>query len=365
MRYLPDTAPTVEVSEPEGEIESDPRGAVVVRYRCTDDYGISRLAFVARSAAGEHRWALPLKTGARSAGGEYDWDLVPLGAEPGEVVTGFVEAADNDTISGPKVSASAAVRVRIADPREKREQTREAMEKLADDLLQVLGEELDLQARYQELEEQAGDWEKFPWKAAEEAAALQKSARESAARAEERADRIAEALDRDPAAREESILQAEMIRQGIAEMRERQLAPMQEMAAGLEPAGATPEEARQKTGFLAATAEQAARKAEELALMAEAMKRERGMADVERGSQEMAGAEERLLESLERLSPGDRAAAEKVLKQLEQIEQALRDLAETLLEQNKELPEEFLNSEALKGIDSARCSTSWIRCANC
>ncbi|MHB8834868.1 MAG: DUF4175 family protein [Candidatus Methylomirabilia bacterium] len=351
VRYLPDTAPAVEVSEPEGEIESDPRGTVLVRYRCADDYGISRLAFVARSKAGERRWALPLTPGARSAGGEYDWDLAQLGAEPGDIVGGFVEAADNDTISGPKVSASAVVRVRIADPREKRERTQEAMEKLADELLQLLGEELDLQARYQELEEQTGDWEQFPWPAADEAEALQQSARESAARAEERAARLAEAMDRDPGAREESILQAEMIQQGIAELRERQQAPMQEMASSLEPAGSTPEEAKQKTGFLAAAAEQAARKAEDLALMAEAMKRERGMADAERGSQEMAGAEERLLESLEKLTPGDRAAAEQVLKQLEQIEQALRDLAEALQKQNKQLPEEFLNSDALKGLD--------------
>lgn len=351
VRYLPDAAPEVEITEPESEIEGDPRGMVLVRYRIADDYGISRIAFMARSAAGEHRWELPLKVGARSAGGEYEWDLDPLGAEPGEVVSGFVEAADNDTISGPKVGASAVIRVRIADPREKREQTQEAMEKLAEELLQLLGEELDLQARYQELEEQAKDWEKFPWKAAEAAAARQQSARESAARAAAGAARLAAAMDRDSGAREESILQAEMIQQGIAEMQERLLAPMQEMAASLEPAGATPEEARQKTGFLAATAEQAARKAEDLALMAQAMKRERGMADVERGAQEMAGAEERLLDSLERLTPGDRSAAEQVLKQLAQIEQALRDLAETLQKQNNELPEEFLNNDALKNLD--------------
>ena len=351
VRYLPDDPPAVEVSEPEGEIESDPRGTVEVRYRCADDYGISRLTFVASSAAGEKRWALPLSAGARSAGGTYDWDLALLGAQPGEVVSGFVEAADNDTISGPKLGASAAVRVRIADPRQKREQTQEAMEKLAGELLQLLGEELDLQARYEELEQQAGDPGTFPWKGAEEAAGLQKSARETAARAEERAARLAEAMDRDPGAREESIFQAELIRQGIAQLREQQLAPMQEMAASLEPTGATPEETRQKTGFLASAGEQAARKAESLALMADAMKRERGMADAERGSQEMAGAEERLLEALERLSPGDRAAAEQVLKQLAQIEQALRDLAEALQKQNKELPEEYLNSEALKGLD--------------
>ena len=351
VHYLPDAPPSVEVSEPVGDIDSDPRGTITVRYRCADDYGISKLAFVAASAAGEHRWALPLTAGARSAGGEYVWDLGLLGAQPGEVIGGHVEAADNDTISGPKIGTSASIRVRIADPREKREQTQESMEKLAEDLLQLLGEELDLQARYQELAEQAKDLDKFPWKAAEEAKALQKTARESAARAEERAAKLAEAMDRDPAAREESIMQAEMIQQGLAEMRERQLAQMQEMAASLEPTGATPEETGQKTGFMAATAEQAARKAEDLALMAQAMKRERGMADVDRGSQDMAGAEQKLLESLERLSPTDRAAAEQVLKQLEQIEQALRDLAEALQKQSKELPEEFLNSDALKDLD--------------
>ena len=110
------------------------------------------------SAAGRCRWPPgPAAPGASTTGTSRR-----SAREPGEVVSGFVEAADNDTISGPKVGASAVVRVRIADPREKREQTREAMEKLAEDLLQLLGEELDLQARYQELEEQAGDWETIP-----------------------------------------------------------------------------------------------------------------------------------------------------------------------------------------------------------
>jgi len=160
--------------------------------------------------------------------------------------------------------------------------------------VQLLGEELELQARYEELEQQAGDMEKFPWDAAQEAAGAAEEGAGVGRTLQERAARLAEAMDRDPGAREESILQADLIAQGISELRERQLAQMQEMAASMEPAGATPEEARQKAGFLAATAEQAARKSEELALMAEAMKRERGMADVERGSQEMGDAEERL-----------------------------------------------------------------------
>jgi hypothetical protein len=351
IRLLPDGAPTVEVTEPAGEVESDPRATVLVRYRASDDFGLSRLALVARSAAGERRHPLELRSGARSAGGEYEWDLAPLAASPGEVVSAFVEATDNDTISGPKSAASAPVAVRIADPRVKREQMRETMEQLGEDLLQLLADELDVQARYEELATKTDRWDEFPWEQADEAAERQRAARETAARAEERADRLAEALDRDPAAGEESAFQAELIREGLAQLRERQQAPMEEMGSSLRRGEATQEEARQKTGFLAEAAAKAARTAEQLALMAYAMQRERRMTDVLRGGQEMAEAEDRLLESLEKLSSGDRKAAEEVLKQLEEIERELHDLAEALQKENDELPEEFLNSEAIESLD--------------
>ena len=50
-----------------GEIERDPRATVPVRYRAADDFGLSRLELVARSAAGERRWPLELRAGSRSA----------------------------------------------------------------------------------------------------------------------------------------------------------------------------------------------------------------------------------------------------------------------------------------------------------
>jgi hypothetical protein len=351
VRYLPDAAPVVELLEPAGEVEADPRGTVVVRYRAADDYGLSALALVARAGAVERRAPLPLGAAARSAGGEHPLDLAPLGLAPGDLVTAWVEAADNDTITGPKRAESAPIAIRVADPRVKREQTREEITRLTDDLVELLGEQLDAEGRYDELARRADANEPFPWDKAGEAAARQQAARDAATRAEERAGRLADELYRDPATREETAFQADLIRQGLAELRERQLAPMQEAAAGLEPATATPEETQEKTGFMAATAAQAARKAEQLALMAEAMQRERGLAELADQGQDMGEAEERLLSGLERLSPGDRAAAQEVLRELDRIERDLRELAESLLKENKELPEEFLNADALRELD--------------
>jgi hypothetical protein len=351
VRYLPDAPPTAELLEPTGTIESDPRAAVLLRYRAADDYGLSRLALVARSAAGERRFALPLPAGARAAGGEYEWDLGAVAPQPGETVTAVIEATDNDTIGGPKVGASAPLQVRIADPRQKREEVRETMRKLSDELVGLLGEELDLQGRYGELEKAAEGWPEYPWGKAEEAAARERAAREAAARAEELTDRVAAALERSPDAAEETLLQAQMLRRGLEQLRERRLEPMAEVAAGLKPGEAGQEDARGKAGYLSRTAAAAAEDAEQLALMAETMQREGGMASVERGARAMAEAEDRLLAALQRLAPGDRAAAEEVLKSLGEIERELRDIAEALARENKELPEEFLNSDALKNMD--------------
>jgi hypothetical protein len=352
IRYLPDAPPTVELLEPAGTVETELRAPLLVRYRAADDFGLSRLALVARLAAGERRQPLPLGTAARSAAGEYAWDLAALGPAPGEVIQAYVEAVDNDTISGPKVSASAPLTIRVADPRQRSEELEETMKKLSDELVQLLGEELDLQGRYEQAALDAAErWGEFDWAKMAEATARQQAARDAADRAGERVDALAAQLERSPEGRDETLFQADLLKRGLQELRERQLEPMRDLAEGLQPAEAPRDEVQEKAGYLQRYADDAVAAAEQLVLMAEAMRQGTRMADVDRGTDRMAGAEDRLLESLDRLAPGDRAGAAEVMKQLEEIGRALEELAEALSRENKELPEEFLNSDALKDLD--------------
>ena len=267
------------------------------------------------------------------------------------MVGGFVEAADNDTISGPKVSASAVIRVRIADPRERANSRARAMEKLGEDLLQLLADELDLQARYEELAAQAGAGKEFPWEAADEAAAAQKQgARVGRARRGARGP-LAEALDRDPAAGEEGDPPGGADTGGDCRAARAAADPRWRTMAGVAaPGGVEPGGALQKTGFLAATAGKAARTAEELALMAEAMKRERRMADVSAARRRWPRprtASSRASRALPRRPQGRRGGPQAA----GQIERELQDLAQALQKESEDLPEEFLNSEAVKGLD--------------
>jgi hypothetical protein len=122
VRYLPDAPPIVEITEPTGEIEGDPRGMVAVRYRAADDYGLSRLALVSSSSAGERR--LPrFCRGARGAGGSglisHRWG--PAGRAHLRVRRGGGQRHDFGTESRHRGDPA------IADLRPEREEAREKL----------------------------------------------------------------------------------------------------------------------------------------------------------------------------------------------------------------------------------------------
>jgi hypothetical protein len=80
------------------------------------------------------------------------------------------------------------------------------------------------------------------------------------------------------------------------------------------------------------------------------MKRERHMTDMTATGEEMMDLQEEILEQLEAMEAGDRKAMEEVLRELAEIERMLREVAEALASQKPELPEEFLNSDALEEL---------------
>ena len=98
----PDLPPTAEIEKPAREVEVDPRGSVQLVYKASDDYGLSDLQLVWKNVLGgvEQRKPLPRPSGTVA------WELSPLGMKPGDKVAYFLEATDNDAVSGPKKGVS-------------------------------------------------------------------------------------------------------------------------------------------------------------------------------------------------------------------------------------------------------------------
>lgn len=131
-----DRPPEVELEAPQGDGEL-PRGLKVgVAFRVTDDFGISavRLHHVLRDAEGDAKAQGVRAVGswrdARDGRGRGVWDgaaqgVLPAPPQPGETLELWVEAADNDAVSGPKTTRSGTVRLRLPSADEVRAEVAE------------------------------------------------------------------------------------------------------------------------------------------------------------------------------------------------------------------------------------------------
>lgn len=109
-----DAPPQVQLLTPAAEIEIDPGQQVTLKYEASDDYGLNGLALVFRTpgAKEETRIPLPREDGRRDKG-TYTWDLGTLKAQPGDRISYYIEAKDNDAVAGPKRGVSRTQVLRV------------------------------------------------------------------------------------------------------------------------------------------------------------------------------------------------------------------------------------------------------------
>ncbi|MET0402363.1 MAG: DUF4175 family protein, partial [Cystobacter sp.] len=109
-----DAPPQVQLLTPAAEIEIDPGQQVVLKYEASDDYGLNGLALVFRTpgAKEESRIPLPREDGRRDKG-TYNWNLGTLKVQPGDRISYYIEAKDNDAVEGPKRGVSRTQVLRV------------------------------------------------------------------------------------------------------------------------------------------------------------------------------------------------------------------------------------------------------------
>ena len=126
----PDTPPEVVVVEPARDlIITDTARSPRLRFTCADDFGLGAVRVVYYDEATGQRLTGEVGSGAGRTELEGEVDLIPPGLElfPGDVVTYYVEAFDNDVVNGPKAGRSATYRFRFPSAAEMFEQVNEEM----------------------------------------------------------------------------------------------------------------------------------------------------------------------------------------------------------------------------------------------
>jgi hypothetical protein len=139
-----DAAPAVRIDAPIEELVVTERDTVEVQYEATDDFGVSRLELVFKvGPSEEERQAVASFAEARRrAAGTYAWELAPLGLRPGETVTYFLRARDDDGVSGAKWGESRTQVLKVYSAAEHRRELLARAEEAWEQMIVALGDRI-------------------------------------------------------------------------------------------------------------------------------------------------------------------------------------------------------------------------------
>ncbi len=122
-----DQPPQARITAPLDGLELDPKKqGVTLKFDATDDYGLSALELVFTPEGGAAKRLSLKPDDGRTTRGSYAWDLGALALKPGQGVSYYLEATDNDAVKGPKKGISAVLRLKLYSAAEHR---REALAK--------------------------------------------------------------------------------------------------------------------------------------------------------------------------------------------------------------------------------------------
>lgn len=155
----PDQPPRIDLFAPAEELEVTGTRRIELGYIAEDDLGLGDIDLVYKIGnTAERRRRVrsndePKKPGVNSVGvrtaplrsvaAKIEWDLSELELSAGVAVTYHMEARDLDTVSGPNIGRSRNYSLRIMSPREKSDALLAAQEQLRELCIQLLGDRIE------------------------------------------------------------------------------------------------------------------------------------------------------------------------------------------------------------------------------
>jgi hypothetical protein len=324
----PDGFPTVELLTPVEDLEVNGDEILTLEFSANDDFGIQEISLVPKIGDDrEGKISVYRESNKKLLARErFSWDLGKLGLREKEEVVYHLEALDNDTISGPKVGSSRALRLRLKDLKGENRRIAEMVQDLSRQMLDLLADHLEKPARSsQEFSETAAQ------------PPPESSAQPFEQKAGEMIKRIEDLMQRTEKDRLSDFAtwtDLEALKRNLQYTKDDLWKKQQQATQAEEQARAHDEVANEL--------ERMSQLAEEIGKRLEAQK-------LAQTGQDLMKSQDRLMDSLEKLKSGD-ATLDAVLKEISQLANLLGSLQQALSQFASRLPDEFMNSEAMRGM---------------
>jgi len=322
IRIRPDGFPVIEILNPAEEVEINGDETLPLEFSGRDDFGIQEINLAIRIGDRQEKLSI-LKEGNKRLilRERFNWELGKLGLREGEEALYHLEILDNDTVSGPKMGTSRALRLRLKNLKGEHQQVAEIIHDLSNRMVDLLADHLER-----------------PLPVAKEPLRPQESGeKDLEQRMGEMLKRIEEVMERSEKDRLSDFAtwsDLEALKRNLQFTKE-ELLKQKEQATSLEERNKLDDEISSEL--------------ERMSLLAEDISKRLKGQEMASTAQELMKSQERLLESLDRLKSGDKNL-DAILKEISQLANLLSSLQQGLSQFASRLPDEFANNEAMRGL---------------
>ena len=297
IHLIPDKYPEGEILSPAQDLEVSGNEILPVIYAAKDDFGMTAVKLGYQIRGTERFINLKNRSSSRSLGPEtFKWDLTGMALTPGERVLYRLEVWDNDSISGPKPGYSRTLTLYVRDEKDQAAKETEEAQRIADALLDLLADQMEDKVEKDGLSHRLTD-------------------------ILEQVDKNLERMGEDKIQR----FDLEALKRNLTFLKDR-----------------IHEEPKDTV----------TRELERLALLGEDIAKKTRMNEVEALAREIGHREKRLIDTLldskEPLTP---EALKGMMQELGRLRQLLQTVMDALSKMATQLPDEFINSPELSGMD--------------
>jgi hypothetical protein len=321
LKVKPDGFPTIDLLQPKEDLEINGDEILTVEYSARDDFGIGEVNLVAKVGDREDKIRLQKDDAKRLIlRDQFKWDLGKLALREGDEAIVHLEVFDNDTISGPKIGNSRALRLRLKNLKAEHRQVAEMIRDLNARMVDTLADHLESPLPRE--------------KEADRSKASDEKLEQNLADALKRTEEIMQRTEKDRLTDFATWSDLDALKRNL-EFTKDNLLKKQEQA----PSADEKMKARDDISS----------ELERMSMLSEDIGKRLKAQELASTAQDLARSQERLMESLEKLQSGDKNL-DSLLKQLSELGQLLSSLQQAISQFAQQLPDDFMNMENMQSL---------------
>lgn len=345
IRVEEDGPPRVALLAPAMDLIVTPDEKLPLVFEAEDDFGVTRVNLVfEREGGGGGRERTVLRNWTESrlkVLEDHEWFLAPLHLKPGETVRYWVEALDSDSMSGPKVAVSESYRIEAKSFEREHELIVQGLKDFREDILKALSSQTLAKRDLENLKKTSPE---DPARASgkEKLALEQERISKNMGESLQKLNRWLDRMRNDPLTDTAVFMEHEQIGRQLAGLAARELSRL-------------PSELRNQAWDEALESEgRVTAELERMALLTEDVQQYERMQRLLDQAEKASRQGEDLARAVERAKNApDREKTAALQEMMAQLNQAMQDLAQAMSRMPQELPEEFVNQQAVKNISMA------------